>query len=240
MRFLVYFCLLGRLFWGELAAAQTVLRFEAYFGEEKLELGRFYKISERDSVAVEVLRFYLADLKLLGANKTLFEDAVKAHLIDWEVPGSCLIDLKKPFAASELKGLGFNLGIDSLTNVSGALGGDLDPTTGMYWTWQSGYINFKLEGVSNLSAARKNQFHLHLGGYATPYNAMRRVQLLAPPKAAAEASANKGGHWVLRMDLKSFIIACDLRKNHSIMSPSATANQLAEIVSKKFVLINEK
>jgi hypothetical protein len=30
----------------------------------------------------------------------------------------------------------FQLGIDSLTNVSGAMGGDLDPTKGMYWTWQ--------------------------------------------------------------------------------------------------------
>lgn len=235
MRFLVCFCLLGSLFWGELAAAQTVLRFEAYFGEEKLELGRFYKITEKDSVAVEVLRFYLADLSLLGANKTLLEDSVKAHLIDWEVPGSCLIDLKKPFAASELKGLGFSLGIDSLTNVSGALGGDLDPTTGMYWTWQSGYINFKLEGVSNLSAARKNQFHLHLGGYAAPHNALRRVTLQAP-----KTEASTKGHWVIRMDLKSFIIESDLRKNHSIMSPSATSNQLSENVSKKFVLINEK
>lgn len=235
MRFLVCFCLLGSLFWGELAAAQTVLRFEAYFGEEKLELGRFYKITEKDSVAVEVLRFYLADLSLLGANKTLLEDSVKAHLIDWEVPGSCLIDLKKPFAASELKGLGFSLGIDSLTNVSGALGGDLDPTTGMYWTWQSGYINFKLEGVSNLSAARKNQFHLHLGGYAAPHNALRRVTLQTP-----KTEASTKGHWVIRMDLKSFIIESDLRKNHSIMSPSATSNQLSENVSKKFVLINEK
>lgn len=226
---------MGSLFWGELAAAQTVLRFEAYFGEEKLELGRFYKITEKDSVAVEVLRFYLADLSLLGANKTLLEDSVKAHLIDWEVPGSCLIDLKKPFAASELKGLGFSLGIDSLTNVSGALGGDLDPTTGMYWTWQSGYINFKLEGVSNLSAARKNQFHLHLGGYAAPHNALRRVTLQTP-----KTEASTKGHWVIRMDLKSFIIESDLRKNHSIMSPSATSNQLSENVSKKFVLINEK
>lgn len=235
MRFLVCFCLLGSLFWGELAAAQTVLRFEAYFGEEKLELGRFYKITEKDSVAVEVLRFYLADLSLLGANKTLLEDSAKAHLIDWEVPGSCLIDLKKPFAASELKGLGFSLGIDSLTNVSGALGGDLDPTTGMYWTWQSGYINFKLEGVSNLSAARKNQFHLHLGGYAAPHNALRRVTLQTP-----KTEASTKGQWVIRMDLKSFIIESDLRKNHSIMSPSATSNQLSENVSKKFVLINEK
>lgn len=235
MRFLVCFCLLGRLFWGELAAAQTVLRFEAYFGDEKLELGRYYKITEKDSVAVEVLRFYLADLSLLGANKTLLEDSVKAHLIDWEVPGSCLIDLKKPFAASELKGLGFSLGIDSLTNVSGALGDDLDPTTGMYWTWQSGYINFKLEGVSNLSAARKNQFHLHLGGYAAPHNALRRVTLQTP-----KTEASTKGQWVIRMDLKSFIIESDLRKNHSIMSPSATSSQLSENVSKKFVLINEK
>ena len=71
---------------------------------------------------------------------------------------------------TEFDAIQFNLGIDSLTNVSGALGGDLDPTKGMYWTWQNGYVNFKLQGTSDLCNNPKNEFEFHLGGYLKPFN----------------------------------------------------------------------
>ena len=75
--------------------------------------------------------------------------------------------------------LAFDIGIDSITNVSGAMGGDLDPTKGMYWTWQSGYINFKLEGTSPDCPARKNEFQFHLGGYAYPNASVQKIALTA-------------------------------------------------------------
>ena len=42
--------------------------------------------------------------------------------------------------------------------------GDLDPVHGMYWTWQSGYIQFKLEGLLRDSAGER-KLELHLGGF---------------------------------------------------------------------------
>ena len=71
----------------------------------------------------------------------------------------------------------FNLGIDSLTNVSGVMGGDLDPTKGMYWTWQSGYINFKMEGSSAVCPTRNHEFQFHIGGYQDPFYAMQTLEL---------------------------------------------------------------
>ena len=71
------------------------------------------------------------------------------------LPSSLALQIPSNIPFSKLK---FQLGIDSLTNVSGAMGGDLDPTKGMYWTWQSGYINMKIEGKSNSCKTRKNQF----------------------------------------------------------------------------------
>jgi hypothetical protein len=66
-------------------------------------------------------------------------------LIDFDENDSNALCLEIPDDI-EFDAIQFNLGLDSLTNVSGALGGDLDPTKGMYWTWQNGYVNFKLQG----------------------------------------------------------------------------------------------
>ena len=73
--------------------------------------------------------------------------------------------------------IAFNLGIDSITNVSGAQGGDLDPTKGMYWAWQSGFINIKLQGTSNSCPPPKNEFEFHLGGYQYPFNSLQTIIL---------------------------------------------------------------
>ena len=55
-------------------------------------------------------------------------------------------------------------GVDSLLQRSGVMDGDLDPVHGMYWTWQSGYIQFKLEGLLRDSAGER-KLELHLGGF---------------------------------------------------------------------------
>ena len=57
------------------------------------------------------------------------------------------------------------------------MGGDLDPTKGMYWAWQSGYINFKMEGSCSQCLATKNNFEFHLGGYQQPFYAMQTIEL---------------------------------------------------------------
>jgi hypothetical protein len=73
-----------------------------------------------------------------------------------------------------LKGLTFNLGIDSLAHYRGTESGPLDPIHGMYWTWQSGYIHFKLEGsVKQKHQSSWQEFEYHLGGYRKPYTALQ-------------------------------------------------------------------
>ena len=76
-----------------------------------------------------------------------------------------------------IKSISFCIGIDSLASVSGALSGDLDPSNGMYWAWQSGYINMKIEGTSSSCKTRKNSFNFHIGGYLKPYNAIKKIEI---------------------------------------------------------------
>ena len=116
------------------------------------------------------------------------------------------------------------MGIDSLTNVSGAIGGDLDPTKGMYWTWQSGYINLKLEGKSNLCPSSKKDFQFHLGGYQAPFNGLQQVSFPSQKEQKIE----------LKVNLLTFLQNINVAKESHIMSPNQAAVLMAQQWAKAF------
>ncbi|HAZ91975.1 MAG TPA: hypothetical protein DCX70_00920 [Chitinophagaceae bacterium] len=47
----------------------------------------------------------------------------------------------------------------------------------MFWTWNTGYINFKLEGYSAFSSTNIKNIEYHIGGYAGENKTMRKIQL---------------------------------------------------------------
>jgi hypothetical protein len=122
--------------------------------------------------------------------------------------------------------LKFNLGIDSITNNAGAMGGDLDPTNGMYWTWQSGYINFKLEGVSSKCPSRNHEFQFHLGGYAFPDNALRQIEI----------NTNENDNVNIVLDIKKFIEEVNISEHEHVMSPGKKAMDYSSLASECFQL----
>lgn len=65
------------------------------------------------------------------------------HLVDAEDTASWTVTTTRSAQAY------FLLGVDSLTNVSGAFGG-ASTIKGMYWAWNSGYINLKLKGAARI------------------------------------------------------------------------------------------
>jgi hypothetical protein len=126
----------------------------------------------------------------------------------------------------EIKKIIFSVGVDSLASVSGALSGDLDPAKGMYWAWQSGYINMKIEGKSASCKTRKNQFQFHLGGYLKPYNALRTIAL-----------ETKNTHTInVAVDLANFFSEVSLSQINSVMIQGKRAMQLADTSVKMFTV----
>ena len=205
------------------ATDETSLIFQPTFGNEKLVLNQKYSINEKDSFEINVLRFYISNIEFYNNNQLVYSQLNSYHLIDLVKKETLQIGIKnkKNIGFNKIK---FNLGIDSTTNVSGAFGGDLDPTKGMYWTWQSGYINFKLEGKSELCPTRNNQFQYHLGGYAAPFYALQTVEL----------SVENTDKMVINMDIQRFLNVVDLANEHSIMSPSKAAVDLAKVAAESF------
>ncbi len=204
---------------------KVTVEFVPVYQNKKLVLGKEYS---DQSISFETLKFYISQLQFSVQNQVIFEEQQSYHLLDLSIPQSFRIDLKIP-KESKFNQLAFSLGIDSLTNVSGVMGGDLDPMKGMYWAWQSGYINFKLEGTSPDCPARLNTFQFHLGGYLPPYQSAQKIVLDCKMK-------NK---IIVYLHIDQFLERINLSKQYKIMSPSQEAKILSEQIAKTFE-IHEK
>ena len=194
------------------------------YGSNALALAEApFQANDSAALQIDVLKFYVSDFRFLKKNDIVLESKGLYHIVDASDLDSWNIDIpaKADIAYDKVV---FNLGIDSTTNVSGSLGGALDPTNGMYWTWQSGYINFKLEGKSKNAPSRNNEFQFHLGGYQSPYNSLQTVTL----------NTNGTPHLKIDLDVKQIIDSIDLAKQNHIMSPGREAVLLSQIVAKAF------
>lgn len=175
-----------------------------------------YNSSHHDSIMITNVQFYLSKIELLNKGKTIWQEPNSYHLLSADDSSSLHLKLLTP-ANLTFNSIRFYIGIDSTTNYAGAQGGDLDPTKGMYWTWQNGYINFKLEGKSTQCNTRNNEFTFHIGGYQFPYNALQTA--IIPCSTANTINFN--------IDISKWFDAIDLSKQNHVMSPNAEALLLA-------------
>jgi hypothetical protein len=217
-----YFILITLLpFSGFCQKKSNSVKFIPSFGNTTVEPGKKYYSSKlNDSLSIETFRFYVSNLILLKNGKVVYAAKNKFHLIDIEKK------LDIPFFAKNISfdAVRFNIGVDSTTNVSGAMGGDLDPVNGMYWAWQSGYINFKLEGASKVCTTRNNVFQFHIGGYMNPHVTLQTITL--PVKNKTEID--------IKIDLEKFLTGIDLKNTNEIMSPGEKAVTLAKLYQTIF------
>lgn len=66
-------------------------------------------------------------------------------------------------------------GIDSLHNISGAQEGVLSPINGMFWSWNTGYIMLKMEGITPNSSS--GDFSFHLAGFEGENSVVHRKDI---------------------------------------------------------------
>ena len=192
---------------------QSSLQFYLSFGNSPLNLNdSIYILNNGDSVQVSTFKFYITNIKLFNGKTIVWEEPNSYHLVDATNNMSKNIALNFP-RNTKFNQVKFNIGIDSAINTNGAFGGDLDPTKGMYWTWQSGYINIKLEGKSNKCNTRDHEFQFHLGGFQYPFITIQNVKL----DVKKEKKIN------IEADLKKFLDAINLSNKNHIMSPSDDA-----------------
>ncbi|MEM6261177.1 MAG: MbnP family protein [Bacteroidota bacterium] len=218
------------LFWINLTLGQEsdsiTITLVPVFNGERISLAEETSKPKNDTTQITALKFYLSNFQFIANEPPKGLSPSNYHLINLEESQSLVINLPTTKNQS-YDTLTFNVGIDSLTHVSGAMGGDLDPINGMYWTWQSGYINFKLEGTSPVCQSRENEFIYHIGGYQTPFQTIQKIAL--PIDSANSIN--------VEVELARLLIPEVLSGTNHIMSPGAQAVAFAKRFENLFTIV---
>ena len=176
-----------------------------------------------DSLQLNTLRFYVHGVALSDQGNLVWTSGNNHFLVDALKDNRFSIELSLP---EHLKydELSFVVGVDSSLQVNGAHSGVLDPMEGMYWTWQSGYIHWKLEADANIGGKRET-ITWHVGGYRQPFNTLRKVSI---PVVSGEARMKIG------IDVFSLLVDRQSNVDYTIMSPSKQAMHLADQFQNAF------
>jgi hypothetical protein len=122
-----------------------------------------------DTLSFSTLRYYFTNIKLKDDNGNWWAQSESYFIVDHSDPGSMLLELED-VPIGEYEAISFTFGVDSTRNVSGAQTGALSAANAMFWSWTTGYIMIKVEGLSPQSSF--GNFSFHLGGFSGPDKAV--------------------------------------------------------------------
>ncbi|HNQ11937.1 MAG TPA: hypothetical protein PKH65_05055 [Bacteroidia bacterium] len=135
-----------------------------------------YINQNNDTFNVSLIKYYISNILLTKTDNSVVTLPASYHLISSESGISSDFTLSS-VPSGNYKKISFLLGVDSTRNVSGAQSGALDPANGMFWSWSSGYIFYKLEGKSPQSMEANNAITYHIGGFAGANSALRTIEV---------------------------------------------------------------
>ena len=179
------------------------------------------------------LKYYIGQIKVEGLDQPI--NALPYYLIN--AAGTNEINLKLP--PGKYKGISFLLGVDSVSNCSGTQSGALDALNDMFWTWNSGYVFFKLEGRSSSSSADLQRIEHHIGGYKAGNNVARIIRLHVDGNSSIEISNQKITRLTISLNLDRYWDAVNPIRIAEIpvcMQPGLLAQKMAANSEALFTL----
>jgi hypothetical protein len=194
-------------------------------------LGEAYKVS--------TFKYYIHDISLINTDSNIVSvvDKDNHYLVDASVPASGIISAKP--ASHTYNHISFTIGVDSSRNFSGAQTGALDPSNGMFWTWNSGYIMAKLEGSSPLSTQPNNRIEFHIGGYKSPDNVAKKITLDFPSEQGIAFLPGSTGTINITANVNAWFSNPNdihIAANAVCMTPGDLAKKIAVNYSKMFTV----
>lgn len=152
------------------------LNFDNIAGTKDLKFGENYTNATGEQFNLDLFQYYISNIKLKNENGTTYTvpQDESYFLVKEEDTKSQILTLKN-IPEGNYSEVSFTIGIDSLRNTAdiskrtGCLDiGNADMAKGMYWSWNSGYIFVKAEGISPQVTAGpdgQKRFRYHIGGF---------------------------------------------------------------------------
>lgn len=184
------------------------IQFQPMFMGSEFRLESWYALGDTDSVQVTSFKCYVSNFQVNG-KATLKNSVENVFLLDAAEPSSLFIF---PALSSSAESIRFDLGMDSSLNTCGVLAGPFDPLLGMYWAWNTGYIQLKISGTARLKG-ESIPFEYHVGGYRQPNATCERINIAAGRKS-------------VQMDMQPFLMSLPYASQPKIMHPCAAAKTI--------------
>jgi hypothetical protein len=197
--------------------------------DEVLVFNKYYLDARGDSFLVKKLNYFISNIVLTREDNSTFSVPESYFIIRHPDSRSFTLNNIPP---GNYKSVSLMLGVDSARNASGAQTGVLDQATAgdMYWTWNSGYVFFKLEGSAPRSNGSSKSISYHIGGFGGEYKAQRSFQI-GFGSSRAVIGPDKVPRLTLKTDLQEFFrtpTLIDVSTQYYMMSPGAGAKLYAD------------
>jgi MbnP len=185
-----------------------------------------YTNASGEAFTISRFRYFLSNFSLEAANGSVVTLPPAYFLVDDATDSSKNIRLDS-VPAGEYKSIRFLIGVDSIRNVSGVQSGALAVESGMFWTWNSGYIMAQIEGHSTAVNTPMQEFLFHCGGYKSKDGVLKYVTLPLPQPLTI--SAGKQPRINVTADVEKWFLpdTVSFKKITVIMAPGVKARQVA-------------
>lgn len=219
------------------------IEFDNHIGEDDLELNKDYVNASVETFRLTKLNYYISNIRLrttTGVEYVVLQDS-SYFLVMEDQEESQAITLNN-IPAADYNEITFTIGVDSLRSTMdiSKRTGVLDPAQGrdgMYWTWNSGYIFFKMEGISpSAPVDQENKFYYHIGGYGgydSPSLNNIREATVSMGSARAEVRGNKSPEVHFHVDI------LELFKNPTTFQiadyPAVMFSEFSKNISENYV-----
>lgn len=214
------------------------LFFENKVDSVGLAFDKDYVNTNGDTFSISKFNYFISNIVLIKSDGSTFAEPESYHLVKHSDQTTYWINLKNVPVGS-YKSVKFTLGVDSARNVSGAQTGDLSMTTAsdMFWSWNTGYIFFKLEGKAPRSGDSGKRLEYHIGGIGGTYKAQRTMSFNISEPAEVSSSISPKVHFFTNVnkifDGKTKI---DFSQNgyHTVLIPNAYSVEIADNYAQMF------
>lgn len=148
-----------------------------------------YTNANGDDFYVTTFKYYVSNIVLTRTDGDTVAIPDSYFLVNGADSSTFVQELAQ-VPTGKYKSISFIIGVDSIRNFAGAQTGCLDPAKGMFWTWKSGYIFVKMEGVSTRSTSKMNRLTFHIGGALSPTNTIRSFSQKLPGRLKIKEGRN--------------------------------------------------
>jgi len=193
-----------------------------------------YKDSSGQEYSVKNLDYFISNVKMRNKDLNIYYQEVNSyHLVNaFKNPNNTEIILrnvpKKKFGELE-----FSIGLDSIANSGIDKTGDLDPGTGMYWTWAEGYKFFVITGTYKNSGST-GSYVFHIGGNRH----LKTLTFNFSSLLGNNYDIVKDGQIIFEAEISSVFASpnkVDLRVLNDVMTPGAKADTISANYANGFL-----